>query len=312
MPADFPIKVDEENATVTVAAGLTQRHVLDYLGAYTHWKQPDGWTLPAFSWYIDQTIGGAVATATHGSTFRWGSLSSQLRGLKIVLANGTLLELNSPEEKPHLWKAIGVSVGRLGVITELTFRIIPDTSVIRTSYNISYGDFLTRLTDAQEAYKAAKAQDDVAGMQAALYPFDQTQAFWVGPLGRFFLLNFTDTAKNASDINVNLTLPQITAMQGPPQEPSQLSSLPGVDAQMVRPALAPDPFEANSSNVMFLAGIAETTIGAYTINGTYSRLDAFPAEHVGDAQITIGGAPFDQLSVGTLSLVAFVFLDKNI
>lgn len=38
---------------------------------------PQGYTLPAFSWFIDQTIGGAVATATHGSSLRHGSLSNQ-------------------------------------------------------------------------------------------------------------------------------------------------------------------------------------------------------------------------------------------
>lgn len=40
-------------------------------------KAPQGYTLPAFSWFIDQTIGGAVATATHGSSLRHGSLSNQ-------------------------------------------------------------------------------------------------------------------------------------------------------------------------------------------------------------------------------------------
>ena len=40
-------------------------------------KAPQGYTLPAFSWFIDQTIGGAVATATHGSSFLHGSLSNQ-------------------------------------------------------------------------------------------------------------------------------------------------------------------------------------------------------------------------------------------
>tara|TARA_B110000305_G_scaffold65422_1_gene73112 strand:+ start:193 stop:690 length:498 start_codon:yes stop_codon:yes gene_type:complete len=39
----------------------------------------DGYTLPAFPWFVDQTIGGAVATATHGSSLRHGSLSSQVR-----------------------------------------------------------------------------------------------------------------------------------------------------------------------------------------------------------------------------------------
>ena len=58
IPDDFPIKVDEDAATVTVAAGIPQRMLLEYLAGYTYWKQPDGWTLPAFSWFVDQTIGG--------------------------------------------------------------------------------------------------------------------------------------------------------------------------------------------------------------------------------------------------------------
>ena len=41
-------------------------------------KAPQGYTLAAFSWFIDQTMGGAVATATHGSSFRYGSLSNQV------------------------------------------------------------------------------------------------------------------------------------------------------------------------------------------------------------------------------------------
>ena len=41
-------------------------------------KAPQGYTLPAFAWYVDQTMGGAVSTGTHGSTMHYGSLSSQV------------------------------------------------------------------------------------------------------------------------------------------------------------------------------------------------------------------------------------------
>lgn len=37
-----------------------------------------GWTLPTYPYFIDQTIAGAVATATHGSSTKIGSLSSLL------------------------------------------------------------------------------------------------------------------------------------------------------------------------------------------------------------------------------------------
>lgn len=173
MPPDFPIQVNEENRTVTVAPGITQRALLEYLAAYTHWKEPSGWTLPAFSWFIDQTIAGAVATATHGSSLRWGSVSSQVRGLKVVLANGTTLELKSPEENPHLWRALGVSVGRLGVIIEVTLRIVPATPVTRTSRNITFDQFVGEVYKVQEEYKAAKAKKDTEGMKAALAPLDE-------------------------------------------------------------------------------------------------------------------------------------------
>ena len=42
-------------------------------------RAPYGYSLNMFAWYIDQTVGGAVATGTHGSSMRWGSLSSQAR-----------------------------------------------------------------------------------------------------------------------------------------------------------------------------------------------------------------------------------------
>lgn len=42
-------------------------------------KAPLGYSLKMFAWYIDQTVGGAVATGTHGSSLKWGSLSSQVQ-----------------------------------------------------------------------------------------------------------------------------------------------------------------------------------------------------------------------------------------
>jgi FAD/FMN-containing dehydrogenase len=37
-----------------------------------------GWSLPTYSYYIDQTIAGAVATGTHGSSTAYGSISNLL------------------------------------------------------------------------------------------------------------------------------------------------------------------------------------------------------------------------------------------
>lgn len=143
--------------------------LLDYLAAYRHCSQKQGWSLPAHSWWTDQarpagwrgpgllatrqrslsppppvhitptlarlprmqTMGGAVATSTHGSSLKYGSLSSQLLALDLIAANGSLLAL-AHDTRPHLFKAAAASVGRLGVVTRLTFRIKPQLAVTKS------------------------------------------------------------------------------------------------------------------------------------------------------------------------------------
>lgn len=179
IPDDFPIHVDEDAGTVTVAAGVPQRMLLEYLSQYRYWKQPEGWSLPAFSWFIDQTIGGAVATGSHGSSMRWGSLSSQVRGFKLLLANGTILELKSPQDNLHLWRAMGVSIGRLGVITELTMRIKPQQAITRNLQDTDFPAFAKEIKSVQDDYVAAKQANDTNAMKQALFRVDETQALWV-------------------------------------------------------------------------------------------------------------------------------------
>ena len=72
-----------------------------------------------------------MATASHGSSMKYGSLSSQLRGLKLLVADGTVLEV-TPKSDPHLFRAAGVSVGRLGVLVEVTLKIKRQQAVKRS------------------------------------------------------------------------------------------------------------------------------------------------------------------------------------
>ncbi len=103
--AGFPMQLNETAGTVVAAAGVPLRTLLDYLSnarcdqipflsplnqvladVNNTWlapclrsaAAPNGWTVAAFPWFIDQTVGGAVATGTHGSSMRFGSLSSQV------------------------------------------------------------------------------------------------------------------------------------------------------------------------------------------------------------------------------------------
>jgi len=293
IPDDFPIQVNEEDATVTVAAGITQRMLFEYLGNYTHWKEPLGWAIPAYSWYIDQTVGGAVATGTHGSSLRWGSISSQVRGLKVILANGTLLELNSPSDNPHLWKALGVSVGRLGVITEVTLRIVPAEDVTRTSHKITLHEYVEELFEAQEAYKSALQSNDPEAITAALSMLDETSSFWVPPTDTLYRVDFVHAEKSPESPIENIELQTVEAMDGP----SASDPLPGVFEQVPSPAVEPNAIYAKPDHVMAIGETNAFGVEAYVYNATLPRSRAFPTTVEFDVKFFAETAPYDQLEV---------------
>ncbi|PSC72038.1 cryptochrome DASH-like isoform A [Micractinium conductrix] len=205
-PPDVPIRVDEEAETVMVATGVTQRTLLDYLAGYTHGLSPRGWTLPVPAGFIDQTMGGAVATGTHGSSMQWGSLSSQLAGLQLVLANGTLLEL-TPQSNPHLFRAAAVSVGRLGVLTQLTFRIVrQQQGVQRTLQNLTVDAFIQQIKATADGYAEAQAARDEEGVQRALRQLDEAQGFWAVPASYVLRVDFQrPDGEPAADVHANVT-----------------------------------------------------------------------------------------------------------
>ncbi len=72
---------------------------------------------------IAQQIAGAVSTATHGSGLEFGSFSSSVRRMRLVTASGETIEAD--ESTPDLLHAAQVSVGSLGVITELELEVLP-------------------------------------------------------------------------------------------------------------------------------------------------------------------------------------------
>jgi len=83
-----------------------------------------------------QTVAGAVATATHGTGARFRNLSSAMVDGRLVAADGTVHRLAGPSVRdlpadllpdrlPDLLPAAQVSLGALGVLTEVSLRTVP-------------------------------------------------------------------------------------------------------------------------------------------------------------------------------------------
>ncbi|CRG89307.1 hypothetical protein PISL3812_06343 [Talaromyces islandicus] len=106
-----------ESGLVTVDAGI-RLHQLG-LELETH-----GLALPNLGSIDSQSIAGVIATGTHGSSSRYGLLSECIRGLSVTLANGQTVRC-SATNNPSLFRAALVSLGALGIITEVTLQATP-------------------------------------------------------------------------------------------------------------------------------------------------------------------------------------------
>ena len=85
---------------------------------------------------VAQQIAGACATATHGSGLRLPCFSASVRRARIVTADGAVVEATDGD----LLAATQVSVGMLGVVTELELEVAPSYRLQRRVANWRWED----------------------------------------------------------------------------------------------------------------------------------------------------------------------------
>ncbi len=111
------LALDAEAMTVTVGAGMRYAELTPLL----HQK---GYALHNLPAVLGMTVGGACATATHGSGLRNGNMATAVVALDLVTPTGEAIHL-SREADPDLFKGAVVGLGALGVITSLMLAIQP-------------------------------------------------------------------------------------------------------------------------------------------------------------------------------------------
>ncbi|EWT00015.1 FAD-linked oxidoreductase [Intrasporangium oryzae NRRL B-24470] len=109
--------IDATRGEATVHAG-TPLHVLnDELAQF-------GFAMPNLGDIDRQSLAGATGTGTHGTGLRLTGLSAGIRALRIVLADGSVVDC-SPTQDPELFQAARLGLGALGIVTELTIAVVP-------------------------------------------------------------------------------------------------------------------------------------------------------------------------------------------
>ena len=111
------LTIDKSSNCVTMQAGIRLYDLIAQL-------KESGLAMPNLGSIDNQSIAGAFATATHGSSTRHGLLSQSVRSLKLMLADGREV-LCAPDQHADLFSAALVSLGALGIITEVVFQAVP-------------------------------------------------------------------------------------------------------------------------------------------------------------------------------------------
>ncbi|MBB4064278.1 FAD-binding oxidoreductase [Gellertiella hungarica] len=116
------LEVDAANRTATVQAGVTNLSISDRVGPEGFFYAPDP------SSQLACTIGGNIGMNSGGAhCLKYGVTTNNLLGVKMVLADGEVIELGGKALDSGGYDLLGLvcgSEGQLGIVTEATVRIL--------------------------------------------------------------------------------------------------------------------------------------------------------------------------------------------
>ena len=140
---DHVARLDAASRTVTIEGGVRYGQ----LGEYLHAR---GYALRNMASLPHISVAGACATATHGSGVRHGNLATSVSAMEIVMSDGELDALSRVTHGDE-FDGMVVSLGTLGVITQLTLDIVPTFQVRQDIYeNLPLASALSHFDDIQQ------------------------------------------------------------------------------------------------------------------------------------------------------------------
>ncbi|MER2084211.1 D-arabinono-1,4-lactone oxidase [Rhodococcus sp. (in: high G+C Gram-positive bacteria)] len=107
----------DDGALVTVFAGTRLHALNDAL-----WQR--GYAMANLGDIDVQSLAGATSTGTHGTGARFGGIATQIRGIEIVLADGSVVTA-SADENVELFEAGRLGLGAIGIISKITLACVP-------------------------------------------------------------------------------------------------------------------------------------------------------------------------------------------
>ena len=133
------IAVDEARRRVRFAAGTRLRDIPALL-------EPFGLALENQGDVNPQALAGAISTSTHGTGIGLTGFAGTVTGLSLMGPDGQVREL-SAEAEPEVFDLARVSLGVLGVITEIELQCVPAFDLIAEERVAGFDELLDGLTE---------------------------------------------------------------------------------------------------------------------------------------------------------------------
>jgi FAD/FMN-containing dehydrogenase len=130
------VTADLDSGLVTVRSGTTIKELNATLGTL-------GLAMANLGDIDAQTVSGAISTGTHGTGAGLGGIATQVTGLELVLADGSVVSC-SADENPDLFSAARVSVGALGVLSTVTLQCVPAFTLAADERPMALDEVLAR------------------------------------------------------------------------------------------------------------------------------------------------------------------------
>jgi alditol oxidase len=116
--------LDETARTVSVTAGTRY-------GALAVWLEERGWALHNLGSLPHISIGGAVATGTHGSGDGNGILATAVRAIEYIAADGSLVRAQVGDPG---FEGLVPGIGAYGIVARLTLAVEPSYRIRQDAY----------------------------------------------------------------------------------------------------------------------------------------------------------------------------------
>src|SRR6266550_7633973 len=153
------LRVDPENRIAVVETGLVNAHLSRAVAPYGLYYVPDPSSQPSC------TIGGNIAENAGGiHCLKYGTTTDHVVGARVVLADGTIVDLGGAKPGYDLLGVFVGSEGTFGIATEATVRLLPVPPAVRT--------LLADFTDVDDASRAVSAIISAGMLPSALEMMD--------------------------------------------------------------------------------------------------------------------------------------------